>query len=116
VNYPPPREGVPGLGIALGRDRAMPGTFRRQPLFAHQPGHPLARALDPWGWQLGMDPRAAVHATIGLENACDLVGEFGIFSAVLARRALAPGRGLGSPTRRAPGTSAQGKTRAGAAQ
>ena len=38
-----------------------------------------------------MDSRATVHTTIGLENAFDLVGEFGIFSAVLARLALAPG-------------------------
>jgi hypothetical protein len=35
--------------------------------------------------------RATVHTTIGLDNAFDLVGEFGIFSAGLARRALTPG-------------------------
>lgn len=69
----------------------MPGPFRTQLLFAHQPGTPLASALDPLCLQLDIDARAAVHATIGLENDVHLFGEFGIFSAVLARRALAPG-------------------------
>jgi hypothetical protein len=54
-----------------------------------------------------------MDAAIGLENDFDLVGEFGIFSAVLARRALTPGIVPGSPTHRAPGTSGQWKTRAG---
>jgi len=57
-----------------------------------------------------------MDAAIGLENDFDLVGEFGIFSAVLARRALTPGIVPGSPTHRAPGTSGQWKTRAGVAE
>lgn len=72
------------------RDRAMPGTFRTQLLFAHQPSYPLARALDPLRSQFGMDSRAAIHATIGLENDLHLFDEFGIFPTMLTRRPFPP--------------------------
>ena len=77
--------------IAVSGDRAMPRTFCEQLLFVHQASHPLTRTLDPLIPQLGMYPWAPIHPTIGLENDLHLVSEFGIFPAVLARRALAPG-------------------------
>src|SRR5947208_3411915 len=38
-----------------------------------------------------MDTRAAIHSTIGLEHCLHLFCQLGIFSAVLAGRALTPG-------------------------
>src|SRR5258708_25166448 len=77
--------------FTCGGDRTMAGTSREEVLCSHQTTHAFARTPHPVSLELCMHARAAIHATIGLENDLHLFGKLGIFSAVLALRALAPG-------------------------
>src|SRR5258708_12724721 len=73
-----------------GGDRTMAGTSREEVLCSHQTSDAFARTPHPVSLELCMHARAAIHATIGLENDLHLFGKLGIFPAVLALRALAP--------------------------
>jgi hypothetical protein len=57
---------------------AMTGSSCEEPLLSHETSHPLTRTMKALRMQLGMNPRAPIDTTIGLESRLHVFGKLGI--------------------------------------
>lgn len=80
-----------GSFFAPGRGRAMAWVLCHPLLFSHEAGHPFPSTMPPLLLALCVDTWASIHAAMVREDFFDLFSQNGIFSAVLAGFAFAPG-------------------------
>src|SRR5712691_30072 len=78
-------------GVSPGGHDSPALSSRTEIGLAHQPGHPFARDASPLLTQLDVETRTAISALMSTKPLSKLFCELGIFSRVLADRALQPG-------------------------